>query len=67
MVGRAGGPSNHAGRCLGHVLSGVGGTYDRYEYLPEKKRAFDALAALIERILNPPAGNVRQLRSAVES
>jgi hypothetical protein len=35
--------------------------YDRYEYLPGKKRAFDVLAQLIFRILNPPADNVTPL------
>ena len=52
-MSRAGVPSDHAERCLGHVLSGIRGTYDRHEYLNEKRRAFDALAALIERIVNP--------------
>jgi integrase len=63
LMGRAGVLSDHAERCLGHVLPGVRGTYDRYEYLPEKKRAFDALAVLVDRILNPPADNVRPLRA----
>jgi hypothetical protein len=36
----------------------VRGVYDRYAYHREKKRAFEALAALIERIVNPPAANV---------
>jgi integrase len=52
LMSRAGVPSDHAERCLGHVLPGVRGTYDRHEYLAEKRRAFDALAALIERIVN---------------
>jgi hypothetical protein len=41
----------------------VRGTYDRHEYHREKQEAFDALAALIERIVNPPTGNVRRLRA----
>jgi integrase len=57
LMSRAGVPSDHAERCLGHVLPGVRGTYDRYEYLPEKRRAFEALAALVERIVNPRADN----------
>ncbi len=56
-MSRAGVPSDHAERCLGHVLPGVRGTYDRHEYLNEKRRALDALAALIERIVSP-ADNV---------
>jgi integrase len=65
LMSRAGVPSDHAERCLGHVLPGVRGTYDRHEYLPEKRRAFEALAALVERIVNPPAGNVVTLRKEV--
>jgi integrase len=57
LMPRAGVPSDHAERCLGHVLPGIRGTYDRHEYLIEKRRAFEALAALIDRIVNP-ADNV---------
>jgi integrase len=57
LMSRAGVPSDHAERCLGHVLPGVRGTYDRHEYLAEKRRAFDTLAVLIERIVSP-ANNV---------
>ena len=53
LMSRAGVPSDHAERCLGHVLRGIRGTYDRHEYLAEKRHAFAALAALIERIVNP--------------
>jgi hypothetical protein len=57
-MSRAGVPSDHAERCLGHVLLGIRGTYDRHEYLPEKERAFAALATMIERIVKPPPDNV---------
>jgi hypothetical protein len=50
--------SDHAERCLGHVIGGVRGVYDRHEFYDEKKRAYEALAAEIDRIVNPPAGNV---------
>lgn len=53
LMSRAGVPSDHAELCLGHVLTGVRGTYDRHEYHAEKKRAYEALAAQIDRILNP--------------
>ena len=53
LMSRAGVPSDHAERCLGHVLPGVRGTYDRHEYLPEKRRAFEALASLIAGIVSP--------------
>jgi hypothetical protein len=45
-------------RCLAHVIRGVEGVYDRYDYLREKREAFDRLAALVERIVYPPEGNV---------
>ena len=57
LMSRAGVPSDHAERCLGHVLPSIRGTYDRHEYLTEKRRAFEALAAQIDRIVNP-ADNV---------
>jgi hypothetical protein len=41
----------------------VRGTYDRYEYRDEKAQGFEALAALIEHIVNPQA-NVIPLRGA---
>jgi integrase len=53
LMSRAGVPSDHAERALGHVIVGVRGTYDRYDYLDEKRRAFEAVATLIERIVHP--------------
>jgi len=53
LMSRAGIEADIAERCLGHVIGGVRGVYDRHEYHDEKKRAFEALAALIERIVNP--------------
>lgn len=43
-MSRAGVPPNHAERALGHVIAGVQGTYDRYQYAAEKRQAFEALA-----------------------
>jgi integrase len=63
LMSRAGVNADVAERCLGHVIGGVRGVYDRHAYLDEKKHAFEALAALVERILNPPAGNVVELAS----
>jgi integrase len=51
-----------AERVLGHVVKGVEGTYDRHSYHVEKADALAQLAALIERIVNPPEGNVVALR-----
>ena len=62
LLSRAGIVADIGERCLGHALPGVRGTYDRHSYLPEMTRAYDALAALIERIANPPKGNVTPLR-----
>jgi integrase len=53
LMSRAGTNTDIAERCLAHVIGGVRGVYDRYAYHPEKKHAFEALAALIDRILNP--------------
>jgi integrase len=61
LMSRAGIPDDHAERAMGHVIAGVRGTYDRYEYLDEKRRAFEALAQQVTMILNPPAGNVVQI------
>jgi integrase len=61
LMSRAGVPSDHAERCLGHVMLGVRGTYDRHEYYEEKRGAYEALAAQIERIVNPQE-NVVPLR-----
>jgi integrase len=53
LMSRAGVDADHAERCLGHVIGGVRGTYDRHAYHAEKKRAFEMLAAQIDRIVHP--------------
>jgi integrase len=58
LMSRAGVNSDHAERALGHVIGGVRGVYDRHPYQHEMLQAFEALAALIERIINPPSANV---------
>jgi hypothetical protein len=60
-MSRAGVISDHAEQCLGHLLSGVRKIYNRDDFKPQKKLAFDALAALIARIVNPPESNVHQI------
>src|SRR5262249_12870366 len=52
LLSRAGIAPDVAEMCLGHVLTGVRGTYDRHEYHDEKKRAFEALATQIARIVD---------------
>ena len=66
LMSRAGVAADTAERCLGHVIGGVRGTYDCYAYYDEKKQAFEKLAALIERIVNPQA-NVVQITGAIAS
>ncbi|GAA0004412.1 tyrosine-type recombinase/integrase [Bradyrhizobium diazoefficiens] len=62
LMSRAKVPTDHAERALGHVIGGVRETYDRYEYVEEKRAAFEALAGMVDLILNPPADNVVALR-----
>jgi integrase len=52
-MSRAGISADIAEIALGHVLPGVRKVYDRHTYYGEKGRAFEALATLIGRIVNP--------------
>ena len=54
LLSRAGISADIAEMCLGHALGGIRGTYDRHAYEAEKRNAFEALAALIDRIVDPP-------------
>ncbi len=58
LMSRAGVRPDIAERVLGHAIGGVEGIYDRHRYDEEKALALKSLAALIERIVNPPASNV---------
>jgi integrase len=53
LLSRAGISPDTAERCLAHKIGGIRGTYDRHAYHAEKKHAFEALAAQIDRIVNP--------------
>jgi integrase len=53
LMSRAGVDDGVAERCLGHVIGGVRGTYDRHKYYDEKKLAFEKLATLVDSIVNP--------------
>jgi integrase len=64
LMSRAGVDADVAERCLGHVIQGVRGIYDRHAYLAEKKRAFEMLAAQVDRILNPQ-DNVIPMRTEI--
>jgi integrase len=61
LMARAGVRPDISERVLAHTIPGVAGTYDRWEYLPEKLDALEKLAALIDRIVHP-ANNVVPLR-----
>jgi integrase len=60
LLARAGVRDEIAERCLGHIPGKMIRNYNCLDYLDEKRAAFDALAALVERILNP-AANVEEL------
>src|SRR5947209_12603841 len=62
LMSRAGVNSDHAERCLGHVIGGVRGTYDRHEYYTEKQLAFEKLASQIERVVSPQQNVVPMAR-----
>ena len=64
LMSRAGIRPDISERVLGHVIKGVEGVYDRHAYTEEKAHALKALAGLIDRIVNPPAGKVVPLRTA---
>ena len=52
LMSRAGVPSDHAERCLGHVIPGVRGVYDRHEYRDEKARAYETLSRQLDFIVH---------------
>ena len=64
LMSRAGVLSEHAERVLGHAIEGVEGIYNRHDYDEEKADALRKLAALVERIVVPPAENVVALEHA---
>jgi integrase len=55
LMSRAKVPADHAERALGHVMGGVRETYDRYEYLEEKRDAFLQLSNLLAGIVRQSA------------
>jgi len=64
LMSRCGVDPDHAERALGHVIPGIRGTYDVHQYRDEKARAFEALAAQIDRIVKPKANVVAMNVSA---
>ena len=62
LMSRAGVPSDHAERCLGHVITGVRGTYDRHQYRDEMLLAYEKLSTLIGQIVDPQPNVVAMAR-----
>ena len=63
LMERAGVRPDVGERVLGHSIRGIEAVYNRYDYGPEKKAALDKLAVLVERIINPPVGNVVPIKA----
>jgi integrase len=63
LMSRAGVPREHSEHTLGHVIRGVEGRYDKYDYTDEKAAAVQKLADLIQIILAGPADNVVPMRA----
>ena len=53
-----------AERCLNHSLGGLVATYDKHDYLTQRRRALELWAARLASIENGEAFNVVQLRRA---
>jgi integrase len=51
LMSRAGVPNDHAERCLGHVIGGVRGVYDRHSFRDEMADAYEKLSGLIGDIV----------------
>jgi integrase len=62
LLSRAGINSDIAEKCLGHAPSTIIATYDRHRYIDEMRHAFEALASLIERIVDPTDSAVLAFR-----
>ncbi len=62
LMSRAGVRPEIAERVLGHVIKGVEGTYDRHEYVDEKKGALEKLGALVDLILKGNTARVISIR-----
>ena len=62
LMSRAGVPSEHAERVLGHVRPGIEGVYDRHEYFAEKGHALAKQAALVDTIVKPRTAEIVPLK-----
>jgi integrase len=62
LLSRAGVSADIAEWCLGHALPGIRGTYDKHTYIPEMLQAYEALATLIDNIVNDRGDRVVPIR-----
>jgi integrase len=62
LMGRAGVPTDHAERVLGHVLPGIRRVYDHHDYAAEKRQALAKLDTMVAQILKPGAKVVKLRR-----
>jgi integrase len=53
LLSRVGTRPDIAELCLGHRVGGIRGIYDRFEFIDEKRAAFEALARMVESIVRP--------------
>ena len=62
LASRAGINADVAERCLGHTIGGVRAVYDKHTFQTEMAHAYEAVASLLARVVNPSAKNVTPLR-----
>ncbi|PWT73227.1 MAG: hypothetical protein C5B46_05655 [Proteobacteria bacterium] len=62
LMARAGVPSDHAERVLGHAMEGVERIYDRHHYRDEKADALRRLARLIDGIVHSRSADVLPMK-----
>jgi integrase len=62
LMARAGVPSEHASRVLGHAIGGIEGTYNQHRYVDEKRNALARLAGLVDTIVSERANVVPMAR-----
>jgi hypothetical protein len=57
-------PADPCERVLDHALPTIRKTYDLHDYIDEKRAALEALAALVDRIVDPNGGTVAPFAKA---
>jgi integrase len=62
LLSRAGVAPDVGERCVAHAITGIRSVYDHHDFRDEKADAFERLASLVDRIINPPPANVVTLR-----